>query len=62
MPLQTCIFYQNIKLSFIKTIIVNMKQFNISNGNNLNFLSDNFNGLNSIKKQGKMYLNELKLI
>ena len=56
---KTCIFYQNIKLSFIKANIVNIKQFNISNGNNWNFLSDNFNGLNSIKKQGKMYLNEL---
>ena len=53
--LQTYIFFQNIKLSFIKTTIFNIKQFNISMGYNLNFLSNNINGLNSSKKRIKIF-------
>ena len=46
-------FFQNTKLSFIKTITFNIKQFNISMGYNLNFLSSNVNGLNSSKNELK---------
>ena len=44
-------FFQNIKLSFIETITFNIKQFNISMGYNLNFLSSNVNGHNSSKNE-----------
>ena len=52
--LKAYIFFQNINPFFIKTIIFNIKQFNISMGYNLNFLSNNVNGLNSSKKRIKM--------
>ena len=40
---------------FIKTILFNIKQFNILMGYNLNFLSNNVNGLNPPKKRSKMF-------
>ena len=43
--LETYTFFQNIKLFLIKTIIFSIKQFNISIGYNLNFLSNNVNRL-----------------
>ena len=48
--LETYTFFQNIKLFLIKTIIFSIKQFNISIGYNLNFLSNNVNRLNPSKK------------
>ena len=51
--LQAYIFLQNINL-FLKTIIFNIKQFDIPMGYNFNFLSNNVNGLNSSKKRIKM--------
>ena len=39
----------------MKTIIFNIKQFDISMGYNLNFLSNNVNGLNSSKKRIKIF-------
>ena len=51
--LQAYVFLQNINL-FIKTIIFNIKQFDIPMGYNFNFLSNDVNGLNSSKKRIKM--------
>ena len=53
--LETYTFFQNIKLFLIKTIIFSIKQFNISIGYNLNFLSNNVNRLNPSKKWIKMF-------
>ena len=51
--LETYTFFQNIKLFLIKTIIFSIKQFNISIGYNLNFLSNNVNRLNPSKSELK---------
>ena len=53
----TCFVFtvQNINLFFIKTIIFNIKQFNISMDYNLNFLSNSINEFNSSKKRIKRF-------